>query len=155
VVLWVQLHLVINSVGELLSVELTPANTDDRVPVERLRQGLFGKLYADRGYISKALREELRSQGICFVYKVRKNMEPLPLSETDTLLLRKRVLIESVIKELKSQMQLEHTRHRSFKNFQVNVVSETLIAYTSLEKKPSLNLRVLQEIKDLPSLVKS
>ena len=136
-VLWVQLHLVINSVGELLSVELTPANTDDRVPVERLCQGLFGKFYADRGYISKALREELRSQSICFVYKVRKNMAPLPLSEADTLLLRKRVLIESVIKELKSQMQLEQTRHRSLKNFQVNVVSETLIAYTSLEKKPS------------------
>ena len=69
----------------------------------RLSQGLFGKLYGDRGHISKALREELGSQGICFVYKVRKNMAPLPMSETDTVLLKKRMLIESVIKELKTQ----------------------------------------------------
>ena len=149
-----KLHLLINSVGELLPVELTSANTDDRVPVEGFSQSLFGKLYGDRGYISKALREKLRAQGICFVYKVRKNMEPLPLSEADTLLLRKRMLIESVIKKLKTQTQLEHTRHRSFKNFQVNVVS-ALMAYTYLEKKPSLKLRELQEIKDLPTLVKS
>ena len=149
-----KLHLVINTTGELLSMELTPANTDDRVPVEGFSQGLFGKLYGDRGYISKALREKLGSQGISLVYKVRKNMAPLPMSETDTLLLRKRMLIESVIKELKTQTQLEHTRQKSFKNFQVNVVS-VLIAYTYLEKKPSLNLRALQKIKDLPTPVKS
>ena len=123
--------------------------------MEGFSQGLFGKLYGDRGYISKTLREKLGSQGISLVYKVRKNMAPLPMSEADTVLLRKRMLIESVIKELKTQTQLEHTRHRSSKNFQVNVVSETLIAYTYLEKKPSLNLRKLQEIKNLPTLVKS
>ena len=122
--------------------------------MERFSQGLFGKLYGDRGYISKALREQLSSQGIFLVCKVRKNMAPLPLSETDTVLLEKRMLIESVIKELKTQTQLEHTRHRSFVNFQVNVVS-ALIAYTYLEKKPSLNLPEFQEIKDLPTLVKS
>ena len=123
--------------------------------MRRLSQGLFGnQLYGDRGYISKALREALGSQGISLIYKVRKNMQPLPLSETDTVLLKKRMLIESVIKELKNQTQLQHTRHRSFVNFQVNVVS-ALIAYTYLEKKPSLNLREPQEIKDLPTLVKS
>ena len=44
-------------------------------------------------------------------------------------------------------MQLQHTRHRSFANFQVNTVS-ALIAYTYLEKKPSLNITELQEIND-------
>ena len=89
--------------GELLSIELTPADTDDRLPVGGFSQGLFGKLYGDRGYISKALREKLGSQGISLVYKVRKNMEPLPLSETDIVLLKKWMLIELVIKELKTQ----------------------------------------------------
>ena len=103
--------------------------------MEGFSQGLFGKLYGDRGYISKTLREKLGSQGISLVYKVRKNMAPLPMSEADTVLLRKRMLIESVIKELKTQTQLEHTRHRSSKNFQVNVVSETLIAYTYFGEK--------------------
>ena len=122
--------------------------------MRQLSQGLFGKLYGDRGYISKALREALGSQGISLIYKVRKNMKPLTLSETDTVPLKKRMFIESVIKELKTQTQLEYTRHRSFVNFQVNSVS-ALIAYTYLEKKPSLNLRELQEIEDLPALVKS
>ena len=61
-------------------------------------------------------------------------MKPLPLSVADEVLLKKRVLIESVIKELKTQTQLEHTRHRSLKNFQVNAIS-ALIAYTYLLKK--------------------
>lgn len=67
-------------------------------------------------------------------------------------MLKKRVIIESVIKELKTQTVLEHSRHRSFVNFQVNVVS-ALIAYQFLETKPSVNLSELHEINDLPMLV--
>ena len=146
-----KLHLIINDEGEVLNAELTPANTDDRSRVEKLATRLWGSLFGDRGYISKDMRERLRENGINLVYKVRKNMDPLPLSVCDEVLLRKRVLIESVIKELKTQTQLEHTRHRSFKNFQVNVVS-ALIAYQLLETKPALNISELQEINDLPML---
>ena len=147
-----KLHLVINEQGEILDVELTPGNTDDRRPLPKFAEGLHGNLYADRGYISKDLREQLRAQGINLVYKVRKNMKPLDLSVSDEVLLRKRMLIESVIRELKTQTQLEHSRkHRSFENFQVNVFS-ALIAYQLLENKPSLNIHELQEISDLPVL---
>ncbi len=113
--------------------------------------GLQGSLYGDKGYISKDLRETLRQQGINLIYKVRKNMKPEPLSTSEAEWLRKRVIIESVIKELKTQTQLEHSRHRSIVNFQVNVVT-VLIAYQLLEHKPSVNLRKLQEINDLPML---
>ena len=133
-----KLHLIINEHGELLSVDLTPGNTDDRQPVRKLAVSLFGKLYGDKGYISQPLREALRTQGISLIYKRRKNMKSDHSSTFDTLMLKKRTLVESVVKELKSQTQLEHTRHRSFKNFQVNMVS-ALIAYTYLSKKPSLN----------------
>ena len=92
----------------------------------------FDTLSSDRGYIFKDLRECLDAEGINFVYKVRKNMRPLPLSVSDEVFLKKRVMIESVIKELKTQTQVVHTRHRSFKNFQVHVIS-ALIAYTLLE----------------------
>ena len=146
-----KLHLIINDAGELLDAVLTPANTDDRKPLwEMSPTGQFhGSLYADRGYISKDLREKLRKQGIDLVYKVRKNMDPLEVSVCDEVLLKKRTLIESVIKELKTQTQVEHSRHRSFINFQVNVVS-ALIAYQLLETKPSLNLSELQTVSDLP-----
>ncbi len=83
------------------------------------------------------------------VYKARKNMDPLDLSVSDEVLLKKRVLIGSVIRELKTQMQVEHSRHRSVENFQVNVFS-ALIAYQLLEKKPALNLDELQGVSDLP-----
>lgn len=138
--------MVINATGDLLGVELTPGNTDDRAPVQEVAELLSGKLYGDRGYISSPLRQQLAAEGIDLVYKVRKNMDPLPLSETDEVLLKKRTLIESVIKALKSQTQVDHTRHRSLVNFQVNGVS-ALIAYTYLEKKPSLNAQELQKIK--------
>ena len=135
-----KLHLVINGSGELLDVALTPGNTDDRKPLRDFADRLHGSLYADRGnYISKDLRETLRQQGVDLVYKVRKNMKPLPLSVSDEVLLKKRMLIESVIRILKTQTQLEHTRHRNLVNFQVNVVS-ALIAYQLLENKSSLNL---------------
>lgn len=142
-----KLHLSINTSGELLSVEFTPATTDDRQVVPKMATGLFGKLFADKGYISKNLREYLRTQDIDLIYKVRKNMKPEPLSDFDAMLLKKRMLIESVIKEIKTQTQLQHTRHRSFINFQVNMVA-ALIAYTYLEQKPSLNLSECQKITE-------
>ena len=144
-----KLHLAINEKGEVLDVALTPGNIDDRKPLRKFAERLHGSLYADRGYISKDLREELREQGVNLVYKVRKNMQPLDLSVSDEVLLKKRMLIESVIRELKTQMQVEHTRHRSFENFQVNVFS-ALIAYQLLENKPSLNFSELQQNNDLP-----
>ena len=124
-----KLHLLINSTGDLTGVRLTPGNRDDRAPVAELLRQTSGKVCGDRGYLSAPLREALASQDIDLLYKVRKDMDPLPLSETDKELLKKRTLIASVIRELKSQTQVDHTRHRSFENFQVNVVS-ALIACT-------------------------
>ncbi len=147
-----KLHLVINDIGEMLDVALTPGNIDDRKPLGRFADRLHGGLYADKGYISKDIRDALREQGVNLVYKVRKNMDPLEVSVSDEVLLRKRMLIESVIRELKTQTQVEHSRHRSVENFQVNVFS-ALIAYQLLEKKPTLNFNQLQHHTDLPMLL--
>lgn len=145
-----RLHLIINHTGDLLDVALTPGNVDDRKPPWGVsEEDLHGSLYGDRGYISKDLRETFKKRGINLVYKVRKNMRPLDLSASDEVLLKKRALVESVIKELKTQMQVEHSRHRSLENFQVNVFS-ALIAYQLLEKKPTVNLDELQQSSDLP-----
>ena len=145
-----KLHLIITEKGDLLGFELTPGNTDDRQPLSDLSgDRFFGNLYGDKGYISKDLRELLNEQGIDLFYKVRKNMKPLDLSVSDEVLLKKRVIIESVIKELKTQTVLEHSRHRSFVNFRVNIVS-ALIAYQLLENKPSVNFSELQGNSDLP-----
>ena len=59
-----KLHLLINHVGEIISVSITPGNTNDRTPVPNLCQNLTGKLYADKGYIGKKLAEKLSEKDI-------------------------------------------------------------------------------------------
>jgi hypothetical protein len=119
----------------------TPANTDDRQPLKdkNFHKRLFGKLFGDKGYISQSLFEEMFIDGIHLITKPRKNMKNSLMHIHDKVILRKRALIESVNDELKNTCQIEHTRHRSVDNFLANLVSG-LIAYSFLQKKPSLNL---------------
>lgn len=133
-----KLHVTVSDCGELLAWQVTPGNIDDRRPVEKLTQRLFGKLFGDLGYVSEPLKILLREQNLELVTKVKKNMKNQFLNLSDKLLLRKRAIIESVFDQLKNISNIEHTRHRSFWNFLVNLASG-LIAYSWREKKPSLN----------------
>jgi hypothetical protein len=135
-----KLHLVVNDRGELLACQITPASTDDRKPVPDLCQRLFGKLIADRGYISQALFEQLlETFNLQLITKIRKNMKNRLMPWIDKLLLRKRAIIESIIDQLKNISQIEHTRHRSPINAFINIIAG-LIAYCHQPRKPSLNL---------------
>ena len=44
------------------------------------------------------------------------------MSVSDRLLLRKRVIIETVNDELKNIAQVEHSKHRRFDNFTINLL---------------------------------
>lgn len=134
-----KLHLIINDKGELLSFYLSKANVDDRNMnvINCLVKDIFGKLFGDRGYISKTLADHLWNNGISLIYKRRRNMKKQNLSDEDRLLLRKRSLIESVNDELKNICSVEHTRHRSIQGFMNNLLTG-LCAYHFLPKKPSL-----------------
>ena len=134
-----KLHLVVNDMGEVLACTLTPGNVDDRTPVPKMTRQLFGKLFGDRGYISKALFAELFAHGVQLITKLRSNMKNQVMDLSDKLMLRKRAIIESVNDQLKNISQIEHTRHRSLPNFMVNLVSG-LIAYCHQPKKPSLRI---------------
>jgi len=135
-----KLHLIVNDQGELLNLMLTPGNVDDRQPVPKMVQKLFGKLFADKGYISKTLREELLlTFNVQLVTGIRSNMKKALIPLMDKLLLRKRAIIETIIDQLKNVSQIEHSRHRSPTNFLVNLICG-LIAYCRQPKKPSLGL---------------
>lgn len=136
-----KLHLVINDKGEILSFAFSKGNVDDRdrTVIYSLIKNLFGKLFGDKGYISKDLFSELMDKGIHLITKLKKNMKNKLMPMINKILLRKRGLIETVNDELKNICQIEHTRHRSPSNFLVNLFSG-LIAYSYLEKKPSLKL---------------
>jgi len=134
-----KLHLIVNEHGELIAACLTPGNSDDRRPVPELSRALFGKLFGDKGYISKALFERLFERGVELITGVRRNMKGELLCLSDRLLLRKRFLIETINDQLKNISQIEHSRHRSALNFAVNLLAG-LIAYSHQPKKPSLRL---------------
>ncbi|MFK8289565.1 transposase [Capnocytophaga canimorsus] len=69
---------------------------DDRNPkhIKKLTEQLFGKLFGDKGYLSKALWQMLFSDGIQLFTKLRKNMKNHLMSLEEKILLRKRAIIE-------------------------------------------------------------
>ena len=134
-----KLHIIINDKGEILTFTITQANTDDRTPLktERFLDKIFGKLFADKGYIGKELAQLLFVDGVQIITQVKNNMKNCLMTMSDKILLRKRSVIETVNDELKNICQVEHSRHRSFGNFLTNLISG-LIAYSFLPKKPSI-----------------
>jgi len=139
-----KLHLVVNEYGELLAFTLTPGNVDDRLPVEPLARTLFGKLFADKGYLSADLFHTLWERGVQLITSLRANMKNRLIPLVDKLLLRKRYIIETINDQLKNCSQIEHSRHRSPTNFLANVLAG-LIAYTWQPTKPAINWSFAQE----------
>ena len=135
-----KLHISINEKGELVGASISKGNVDDRNldVLEGVLENVSGKLYADKGYISKKLFEHLYEQGITLVTNVKKNMKNRLIPIMDKLLLRKRSVIETVNDQLKNLCDIEHSRSRSPINFMVNMIAG-LIRYTYFEKLPSIN----------------
>ncbi len=142
-----KLHLICNERGELLNFCLTKGNVDDRNRdvINVLSKELFGKLYADRGYISASLFELLFNDGIHLVTGIKSNMKNRLMSVRDRILLRKRSVIETINDELKNICQIEHSRHRGTVNFLINLLAG-LSAYCFFDKKPAIKFE-----QELPS----
>ena len=140
-----KLHIIINDRGEIVQWQLTQANTDDRTPLKnkKFTEKVFGKLVADKGYISQSLFEALFVDDIHLITRIRKNMKNSLVHLYDKILLRKRSLIETVNDELKNIVQIEHTRHRSIGEFAANLMA-AMAAYSFLPKKPSLNIEIIE-----------
>jgi hypothetical protein len=134
-----KLHLVINDSGEIIDFVITPGNVDDRQPLQdtNFLKKIAGKLFADKGYISQKLFENLFIDGIQLITGIRNNMKNQIMTMYDKIMLRKRSIIETVNDELKNICQIEHSRHRSFSNFLTNLISG-LLAYSFLPKKPTI-----------------
>ena len=122
-----------------MAIKFTKATVDDRVPVLDLAKNLYGKLIADKGYISENLKEILFEKGLELITKIKKNMKPKMIDAFDKALLRKRAIVESVIDQLKNISQIEHSRHRSVPNFMLNLIAG-LVAYGLQPKKPAIEI---------------
>jgi hypothetical protein len=58
-----KVHIIVSDTGELLAFQFSSGNTDDRAPVPNMTENIVGKLFGDKGYISKKLFTELYERG--------------------------------------------------------------------------------------------
>ena len=96
---------------------------------------LYGKVFANRGYIKKELFESLFDRGIRLVHGLKSNMKNRLMPMWDRLMLRKRYVIECVNELLKNKANIVHSRHRSLHNLIMNICS-ALTAYCFFDNKP-------------------
>lgn len=134
-----KIHLVINDLGQIVRLLLTPGSTADNQEktLHYLLDGLTGACYGHKGYMTK-LFDQFYQSGLKLVTKVRKNMKQLLYSLSDAIFLRKRGVIESVNDILMTLCDIEHTRHRSPHNAFTHIFA-SLIAYNFLNSKPSID----------------
>ena len=120
-----KLHLACNDRGEIIAFVLTGANVSDKDPnvFKVLAKRLYGKLFADKGYISQKLFDFLFEDGIQLVTGLRVNMKNKLMPFYDRMMLRKRYIIETINDMLKNTAQIVHSRHRSVSNFIMNLIS--------------------------------
>jgi Transposase DDE domain len=136
-----KLHVIINDRAEIMAVKLSPGNIDDRKPVKAMTAGLKGKLYGDKGFLSKSLFDGLWQDGLQLITGIRKNMRNYLLPLFDKLMLRKRFILETVFDVLKQAQGLEHSRHRLPANAFVHVLS-CIVAYGLKPIKPSIKREI-------------
>ena len=139
-----KLHLACNDRGEIIAFVLTGANVSDKDPnvFKVLAKRLYGKLFADKGYISQKLFDFLFEDGIQLVTGLRVNMKNKLMPFYDRMMLRKRYIIETINDMLKNTAQIVHSRHRSVSNFIMNLISASSCHY-SKGKTTSFSLLLL------------
>ena len=88
---------------------LTLGNVDDGALLKHIdfHKRIFGKLFGDRGYISKDLFEQLFIDGVHLIMRLKKSMKNALMLQHDKIMLRKRSLIEIVNDQLKNVCQIE------------------------------------------------
>lgn len=133
-----KLHLACNDRGEIIAFVLTGANVDDKNQKvwDVLAKKIYGKLFADRGYISQKLFDRLFGDGIQLITGLRVNMKNKLMPFYDKMMLRKRLIIETINDMLKNVAQVVHSRHRSINNFIMNLIS-AVAAYCFFDNKPA------------------
>ena len=133
-----KLHFIFNTHGEIVRMQITSGNVNDRSPVMDLMKDISAKLIGDKGYISKKLSAELFKQKATLITKIKKNMKNCLMDVTDKMMLMKRSFIETIFSSIKLLGTLVHHRHRSPVNAFTHLFAG-LISYQIRTNKPSLD----------------
>jgi len=133
-----KLHFVFNIRGEIVRMQVTGGNVNDRSPVMDLMRDISAKLIGDKGYISKKLSAELFAQKVTLITKIKKNMKNYLMDLTDKMMLMKRSFVETIFSSIKLLGTLIHHRHRS----PINAFTHLFAGLTNYQlrtDKPSLD----------------
>ena len=82
-----KLHFIFNTYGEIIRIQITGGNVNDRSPVMDLVKDISAKLIGDKGYISKKLSAELFEPKVTLITKIKKNMKNYLMDMTDKMML--------------------------------------------------------------------
>lgn len=137
-----KLHLIINHRGEILSFTITSGNVADNNAqlLEQLTEKMNGKIYGDKGYLTKPpVFEKLYNKGVHLITKIKCNMKNKLMEMHDKIMLRRRGVVESVGAVIKEDFNIEHSRYRNPSTLYINVFAG-LIAYAFRDNKPSICL---------------
>lgn len=126
-----KLHLVIDTLGNLLVIRITTASVNDRVPVVSMLKDLIGKFIADAGYVSKKLKNKLFKLGKDFITAVRNNMRQL-MTKDQHVLLKKRQLVEIALSQIKDRLGIATSLPRSITGMLAHYIY-TLLAYQTFK----------------------
>jgi hypothetical protein len=127
-----KLHLVFNDLNQIVALKLTAGNVADSAPVSALTKDLLGILFGDKGYIGQQLAADLLRRGLALFTRVCKNMQSLPISLTDKMLLNRRNLAETIIGKIKGFSSLNLPKHR----LPINRFLHILAAITAYQLNP-------------------
>jgi len=133
-----KLHFVFNTHGEIVRMQITSGNVNDRSPVLSIMKGISAKLIGDKGYLSKKLSAELFAQKVTLITKIKKNMKNYLMDLTDKIMLMRRSFVETIFSSMKLLNTLIHHRHRSPVNAFAHLFAG-LISYQLRTDKPSLD----------------
>ena len=72
-----KLHIIINDKGEILTFTITQASEDDRALLKKQSfiDKIYGKLFADKGYIGQELMQNIFVDGVQLFRHIRNNMK--------------------------------------------------------------------------------
>ncbi len=125
-----KLHLIVNTARGIVSALVTAGNVSDVRALFPLfqRHPVQGKLFGDRGYISEFYKQLLGARQCEMITRARGNMPQPDFTAEDEHYMCQRNLIETVNSQLKDDLGLEHSRHRSWHGYIAHIYA-SLIAY--------------------------
>ncbi len=101
-----------------------------------MTKNFIGKLFGDKGYISKKLAELLAMNDVELITKLKKNMKPKIIALFDKILLRKRSIIETIIAAL---ARTRYTALLNKSNFGQNSSFVMLVRFLRTQACPDLS----------------